>query len=438
MKKTAVCIALVGLVALGGQAVAVTGTVDDVPAATLLLPYFEVNLNDPNALTTLFSVNNASAAPAIAHVTLWTDLSVPTLDFNIYLTGYDVQTINLRDVFNGIVPITEDENDADDISPVGAFSLVTNPLTGVGPGAPNCDVGLPNGALPPVLLNHIRNAHTGQPSAVFLGDCSGVDYGDNIARGYITVDSVSECSLQFPGDLGYFAVGGTGVANNSNQLWGDYFYVDVLNNFAQGETLVHIEADAALGDDNYTFYDRFTAGEDEREGLTSTFAVRFATSFGPIPGGTDLIVWRDGQQTISPFTCGTIPSPFPLAQDQIVIFDEMENPDVPETSPFSPAIPGASLIPFPWEAQRTAVGGVDFPVQFGSGWLYLNLNTTIAGSQVNENPPYVQNWVTTIMSADGRFSVGYDAIQLDNVTFAADRSDLCLGDPAMGFPQPCT
>src|SRR5258707_11369481 len=61
------------------------------PAATLLLPYFEVDFNSPQttAQTTLFTITNTSDLPAIAKVTLWTDYSYPVLDFNIWLTGYD-------------------------------------------------------------------------------------------------------------------------------------------------------------------------------------------------------------------------------------------------------------------------------------------------------------------------------------------------------------
>jgi hypothetical protein len=427
MKKTAICLALVGLLALGGQAIAEIGTIDDVPAATLLLPYFAVDLNDPQALTTLFSINNASAAPAIAHVTLWTDLSVPTLDFNVYLTGYDVVTFNLRDLFTtGTTPQTEHVNDADAISPVGEFSLVTNPISGVGPGSTSCNGQLPLPPLPAVLLDHIRAAHTGQGSpVVFGGLCSGVDYGDNIARGYITIDSVNFCTLDFPGDTGYFIGGGVGAANNLNQLWGDYFYVNAAQNFAQGETLAHLEASNALGAGNYTFYRRYSGGADQREGMASTFAVRYADG-GAFDGGTHLAVWRDAKRTIFPFSCALVaPTPYPLSQNQIVIFDEDENPDVPESSPFSPAIPGTSLIPFPWETQNTEVNGPDFPVPFSFGWLYLNLNNAVAGSQVPFEP-IMQNWVTATMDANGRFSVGFDAIQLDNVTDPAAASDVSL------------
>ena len=125
MKKTALCLALLGLLALGGQAVAVICTIDAVPAATLLLPYFEVDLNNPNGLTTLFSVNNASATAVLAHVVVYSDLSVPVLDFNIYLTGYDVQTINLRDIIvNGLIPQTASagQDPGDKISPKGLKS----------------------------------------------------------------------------------------------------------------------------------------------------------------------------------------------------------------------------------------------------------------------------------------------------------------------------
>src|SRR5688572_14487267 len=62
------------------------------PAATLLLPIFDVDLAAAAGAgeTTLFTITNVSSAPQIAHVTVWTDWSFPILDFNIFLTGYDV------------------------------------------------------------------------------------------------------------------------------------------------------------------------------------------------------------------------------------------------------------------------------------------------------------------------------------------------------------
>src|SRR5687767_3734241 len=91
LMKRVIAVALV-LAVLGWTvpAHARIGTIDQVPAATLLLPYFEVDLDNPTGVTTLLSINNASATAILAHVVLWTDLSVPTLAFDVYLTGFDV------------------------------------------------------------------------------------------------------------------------------------------------------------------------------------------------------------------------------------------------------------------------------------------------------------------------------------------------------------
>src|SRR5436305_6675816 len=129
MRHAAFLCAVFCLLASAVPASAVICTVDAVPAATLLLPYFEVDLNNPNGLTTLFSINNASATAVLAHVVVWSDLSVPVLDFNIYLTGYDVQTINLRDILvNGVLPRTASagQDPGDTISPKGQFSQDIN------------------------------------------------------------------------------------------------------------------------------------------------------------------------------------------------------------------------------------------------------------------------------------------------------------------------
>jgi hypothetical protein len=138
------------------------GTMDNVPAATLLLPYFEVDLNNPDGITTLFSINNASASAALAHVVLWTDYSIPTLDFDVYLTGYDVQTINLRDIFNGILPRTADAgaDPGDTISPQGSLSQDISFPGATGPCGSASTV-YANPALSSILIEHLRRSHTG-------------------------------------------------------------------------------------------------------------------------------------------------------------------------------------------------------------------------------------------------------------------------------------
>jgi hypothetical protein len=433
MKMRAVILALAcGLAVLAGPAIAEIGTIDAVPAATLLLPYFEVDLANPNGITTLFSVNNASATAVVAHVTMWTDESIPTLDFDIYLTGYDVQTINIRDIFNGNLPRTADagSDPGDTISHKGSLSQDINFPGSTGP----CANPYPaTGALSAALIDHIRKSHTGQFSALY-GGCSGASYSDNIARGYITVDTVVSCNLSFPSDAGYF----TTLASNQNVLWGDYFWINPGQNYATGTTLVHIEACSspsvgngagqcpfsfAAGD--YTFYGRYNsvAGQDQREPLATTFASRYING-GNFSGGTDLIVWRDSKTrpvgANGTHSCSTNPSWFPLNQSNIVAFDEQENPTLLcfQSDNVSPPTGGTQTC-FPLETQRIHLAGGNKigadpapPAPFG--WIYLNLNHTLASG--DPYPGRAQAWVVTTMAASALYEVGYDAIQLDNAT----------------------
>ncbi|HEV2846973.1 MAG TPA: hypothetical protein VG477_19105 [Thermoanaerobaculia bacterium] len=417
--KKALCIALLCLLGLSGVASAAICDNDVVPAATLLVPYFEVDLGNTNGVNTLFSVNNASATAVLAHIVVWSDLSVPVLDFNIYLTGYDVQTMSLRDILGGNLPRTasDGQDPTDTISPQGLFSQDIN--------FASCTGLLPAPALPAFFVDHLRLSLTGQSSPLLGNRCAGRALGNNIARGYITVDTVNNCTLQFPGDPGYFGPGGTGSATNQNVLWGDFFLVNPGENFAQGNPVVHIEASATNPETSvpgeYTFYGRYVAwtAADNREPLATNFGVRYVNG-GAFDGGTDLLVWRDSKVAQTAFTCpavaGVRPPWFPLGQEALVIFDEQETPDVPSTFPVSPQPPTGTLSPFPAEAQRTQVGGADFPVPFDFGWLYLNLNTVVAAAGANppEDPAAAQAWVIGVMDAQGRFSVGFDAVRLDN------------------------
>ncbi len=464
MKKIALCLTLVGLLVQGLPASAEVCTIDDVPAATLLLPYFEVDLENLDCINTLFSINNASAAAAIAHVTLWTDQSIPTLDFDVYLTGYDVQTISIRDIFNGNLPRTADRGadaaaDANSPSPPpGATQAANvNPFTGpFTPGVPTefnfggtsgpCVAAYTNPVLDSFRVTNLRAAHTGNNAPAY-GGCLGAAFGDNIARGYITVDSVTQCNLFFPSSATYFS---GGIADIRNILWGDYFYVNDAQNFAQGETLVHIESCTGgttfvgyvgnggrdpLGapwcpftPGEYTFYGRYAAvaGQDQREPLSTTFGARFVNG-GTFTGGTDLVVWRDSKTIPTgingPYNCATSDGPawFPLNQTDVVAFDESENPqDLCFTGDVvSPPIGGAQTC-FPLETQRVHLAGgnpvgADPAPAAAFGWLYLNLNTNVTGvTYPAANPNIAQAWVTAVMSAEGRFSVGFDAVQLDS------------------------
>lgn len=467
MKRLTLALMIVGLLALGGQSFAELCTVDAVPAATLLVPYFEVDLDNAGGTTTLFSINNASAAPALAHVIFWTDWSYPTIDFDIYLSGYDVVSVNVRDVFEGNIPITADApNDPGQTSgstvcgtksPCGGDNTSnrhwddTDPLTAGEQGFPFCDQIFPGFNNPVIVGNALDRLNSGHTGALVgsIGACVGADHGDNVARGYITIDNASECSLVLdPADTGltgtpYFVNGGGGVANNINQLWGDWFLVDPANDFAQGDTLVHIEANDDLNATQiplvdpdtgatvatvasatgYTFYGRYfapAAGQDNREALGTIWGSRYLN--GGAFDQTQLIVWRDSTSAdITPVGgangwCASGPSWYPLNETEVIAFNESE--DAVEICFFT----GGVISPpddddpacFPYETGRYNFGDDPLNVPFNFGWVYLNLNlpTDNPINDVDFGDNLAQSYVTSVHSAAGVYSVGLQAVEL--------------------------
>lgn len=355
-----------------------------VPAATLLVPYFEVDIADPAGRTTLVSVNNTTSEPVLAQVTLWTDWAVPTLAFPIYLTGYDVQSLNLRDVFvSGVLPAT-----GPSASPHGQQSTPALAF----PGCP----GQVTDSLTVADREDLQALHAGQASPR-NGMCAASARADTmLATGYVTIDVVDRCSSSTPADSGYFG-GADPVARKHNALWGDVYFVDPGGNFAQGEPAVHLEADP----DRFvgrTFYRRYSGGTDNRQPLSSVYGTRYLTG-GAFSGGTELVVWRDtGSPAAEPRACDDLPEWAPLRRQAGLAFDEEEN---------GVALPATSDAT-PWATQRVVVGE-DLPVPDEFGWLRLDLARSpqpgIAGGQ---------SWVTTVIGAESRYSLAYPAVQLDD------------------------
>jgi hypothetical protein len=370
------------------------------PAATLLFPFFRVDLDHPAGPTTLISVNNSSAKPTLARVVLWTDWGAPTLAFDVYLTGYDVQSLNLRDLFNGAAPMTGPSQ-----SHLGSFSSSV-------PDVPGC-----GGAVQPTLSvadrAYLRAAHTGAPlpdlpgspaaAATCLGSTQG---GAGVVTGYITVDAVNHCTAasvgkveNTPADPTYFARGGTGLASDENVLWGDYFYVEPRAGRSDSQTAVSIVADPDFfSSGSYTFYGRFVGfdGRDDRTPLSSLYYTRFFDG-GAFNGSTDLVVWRDNRSPmVAPVACSQGPSWAPLGEYQLVIFDEEENAiQVPHSNAF------------PLTTQRVHVGGPTIPTSMNYGWLMLDL--------WHQDGTHAQAWVVSVLSAGGRFTSGHEAIRVDDL-----------------------
>jgi len=425
-------LSLVFIAGFGGRGFAQNNDVNQIadrPAATLLLPYFQVNLNaSKNAATTFFSIVNDSNVAQLAHVVIWSDLSVHVLDFDVYLTGYGEYHINLSDLLiNGKTPQT-------------GFTVSNNGPISTKPGSdfPGCSDVLPLPDLDPTQLTAVQNALTGQASSELDNDCAGIAYGDNIARGYITIDNVNQCSLLFPGQPGYLSAQNqqSRVITDNNVLWGDSFYLNPATNRSTAEPLVHIVANYnAFSPGDYTFYGRYDSTpwntEDDRQPLPTTFLSRYINSDNVTDGtnwfnqGTSEIVWRDSKVNQQPFTCpagNENPNWFGLGQEGIAIFDDQENVVTPATCHFSPC-PPMTQAGFPAETQKILVGSTAFPIAFtkAQGWLWLDLNHTGGASGLND-PSEAASWVfaaydntnnTTFNKAGNTWEINERAIQLD-------------------------
>ena len=432
------------------------------PAATLLLPYFEVDLTN-RTQDTLFTITNVTRLPQIAHVTVWTDWSFPVLDFNIYLTGYDVQGISMNQVLGGTVAQANGTGPTTAQSPLGALSagFTANPNFAGGGASINC-TGLP-GPLNPTLVAAVRSAlTTGVYNPGGGAACPNAVGGVHAnAIGYVTIDVASNCSLALPTDPNYYA---TSILFD-NVLIGDYQQLGpapsgttAASFDAGGNAMVHIRAIPEGGPAGvpltgaqtnlpYTFYDRYTPATnrtlDRRQPLPALWAARYIQG-GPGAFATNFKIWREG---FGAGSCGAslaLNGALPVAE--VVRFDEHENPNTSAPCTQSPCpTPTASTMP-ETSAQNTA--SANFPTLSSAdvgGWMYLNLNnggstgysvtrnvggvpTIITGAGSTSNlapqgsatvgPRPSQNWVIVEMfgnaAGGNRLTVDFDAAWLGN------------------------
>ena len=382
------------------------------PAATLLLPYFEVDFNSRTDVgeTTIFTLTNTSPLPQAARVTLWTSYAYPVLSFNIFLTGYDVQKINLYDVIaNG--RIAPDGDLGANKAPRGQLSVENNPRLD----EQSC-ANLP-GNIPAVLIERMKSAFTtGKiPGIGSSPACSNAGPVHLNAVGYAIIDVAGACTGSTPVDPQYF----THEIRFDNVLAGDYIQINADENFAQGNPLVHIRAIPEGGtiasrrrsNLSHTFYGRYQSDVsptlDARQPLPSVFAARWIDG-GPGGFETYFRVWRESQTNIRT-ACASYANAAQMTFHEITRFDEEENPETFAGSPAHGLADPMHLIP-PAALIDSRNADVIPPTTQGAlaGWIYFNLHNFTAGTVAS------QNWVTASMRAEDRFSVDIDAISLGN------------------------
>jgi hypothetical protein len=315
MKKFTVLVAL-ALLAATGTSYAVTCSTDNVPGATLLVPYFNVSGDAsagaiaPGGVDTLVAITNVYLWGAIAHVTIWNKQSAAVLDFNVPMTGYDVATFSVRDVLNGFLNVNPNVQNIDTDSgldpcrdPINIGDTQPQFIRFRHPQFPSGDYFDSIGyyatpAFSGNFRNRVLDSLDEAPAYLSLSTRPSNDK-DNPAcgttsdatftsafSGYITIDVVNYCTNWFPNQSTFYtfdAIATRGWDGNGgpNVLMGDVFYIDpaAAGGNISGEAAVSLEFDERLEFDTLlwadapqkTFYRRygesfndFTAGPDAR------------------------------------------------------------------------------------------------------------------------------------------------------------------------------
>jgi hypothetical protein len=406
--------------------VAATSTVDDAsscdigqyPAATLLLPFFDVDFSasSATATNTIFTVINTTPNPQIARITLWTDRGFPGAWFNIFLTGYDTQTISLYEIFaRGFFPPTTS------FSVNGTASAANYANSSFLKPDPGCQGS--GGGVPPALLERLQRVFTG---GLRDDPVCAVSEVHAHATGSATIDVVNSCVTTSPLDPAYW----NDVILYDNVLTGDYERVNpntTTGNYAGGNPLVHIRAIPGGGNAGtavatplpYTFYDRFTPAAnrrlDRRQPLPAAFAARYIQG-GPGGFNTSLAIWREPVTGLIKTECAyEANAHVPYKPETWVRFDEHENPTAISRScndcAAGSTTPSVLLL-------STASSSLPPSSTSGdaAGWFWLNLDNGIGRTASNpySTPRASQNWIVIQMYAEGRFGVDFDATSITN------------------------
>jgi hypothetical protein len=304
MKKLLISVVAIGvLMAVATSASAITCTIDQKPAATLLVPYFRAAFNadgspvvGANSYDTLVTITNNSSAAMLAHVVVWNERSVPVLDFDIALTAYDSESMSMQQILIGNLPQTPKDTD-------GTF------IAGYKTNRGACQTGGTTTAIDKgdsgsntTGNNYVRFVASNPPSngdnqftTTLYNDPSwsagsafgkalldeldqddslacGGNVGDGVVtgtvHGYVTIDHVNYCTLSFPNDVRYFDRDAIGQENN---LTGEVLFTTGNGIGTNGASTVNLEASpvnsfdpatTAAHNPLRTFYARYWEGFD--------------------------------------------------------------------------------------------------------------------------------------------------------------------------------
>lgn len=351
------------LVVASAPAVANFCAYDAAPAASLLFPFVAIDYAEESqsGINTIISITNLSHRAHLTKVTIWTDYGFPVIAFTVALTGYDVQTIDIREILvRGRLPVTKVEahsawegEEADGpVSSRGSSPVewIDNLLPMPEPTSvfDRCDVtsdgypGLYATPIPPSFLDLFRTflSVSQQVDRMYSDSCT-LPYETEadppgtgswfIQRGetgpawmYITVDLVETCDRLMPTDPAYWGpTAEEAIIAFDNALTGDVYWLS--NAGAAAGKAVHLEADGNFrravsktsSGTPISFYHALTTlnglPADAREPLPTAWALRY----------TELAMNPDNPARIRLWKGSTV-------RDQPLDLEVHPNPDQPE------------------------------------------------------------------------------------------------------------
>ncbi len=481
MKKTLLtCLAVATLFALAGTAGAITCTVDQHPGATLLVPWFQVSVDasgnvigtGAGARDTLVTIGNASVAPMIAHVNVFNERSELVLDFNIALTGFDLQSFAMSSIITGHLPQTGWFNssgvlqDACQRNP-SAKTYSESP-TGIGfirfrppaPTDPNDNV-LATTLYPDPAWTQSSNFYMqvldSLDDTFDTNTCPNFNGVDGVItgleHGYLVIDHANYCNLSNPSQPAYYSNDAIG---NENNMFGEIIFTSGFGLPTYAMSTVNIEADTEFGagqddlDRFRSFYARYwlpstessfnpanCAGTDPikniclaapwdvgfgdlREPLGLNYAARWFDTSSPFIT-TNFRVWRAGFGDLTDLL-GPVTSSGPKCTDEeptvtLSFYDEDENTVTQGVCPSPCTSPSFN---FPLETQQNNISDFSHPTA-PAGWVAMSFVNSVGGTGMD------QAWVDYSFEGSAAFlSILVPGTQLDPSTC----NPLLVVDPA--------
>lgn len=364
---------------------------DRVPAASLLLPYFEVSgICIPGAGRNVrFTVTNTEKAAVLTRVTLWSNVGVAALEYDVYLNGFDQQTIDLADVVcNGNLPETGAG------VPPGPGRLAATTTTYPGCNATSSPAGgapvYGAGALSPTQRAELVAALSGNPLPSAPTQCSSLPNGRSTLEGYITIDAVNRCGADSLGEANFGA-----HLDSRNVLVGSAVLIDDVENASVAIPAIALEATTTSAlDASPSFYGLGGSSVGpRREPLPNAWSVELVQNAAT---RTDYIVWRAPPGPGAPFLCSSGPAWHPLQLDTKAGFGSRGYFHVTDAGT---AVRPLQIAPVGRATQRVGADSLAELAAFtGAGFTYFNLFQTTVGATLP-----AQAWAGSVIVREGRF-----------------------------------